>query len=86
MNDTSYGLSGKSFSDPFPLTAKLREQTGKWKPDTYMAFLLPILLPLTPSKRILAQLFQQSSDRDYAQMESFSCTMWRHLPVTNYSF
>lgn len=65
MNDTAYGLSGQSFSDPVSVTAKLWEQRGKWKPDTYLALLVPILLPLTPPKVILVQPCQLSSDRDY---------------------
>lgn len=65
MNDAAYGLSGKSFSDPVSVTAKLWERRGKWKPDTYLALLVPILLPLTPPKVILVQPCQLSSDRDY---------------------
>lgn len=65
MNDTAYDLSGKSFSDPVSVTAKLWERRGKWKPDTYLTLLLPVLLPLTPPKVILAQPCQPSSGRDY---------------------
>lgn len=68
--DTTYSLSGKSFSDPVSATAKLWEQKGKWKPDTYLALLLlPILLALTPPKVILAQLYQLSSDRAYVCLD-----------------
>lgn len=66
MNDTAYCLSGKSFTDPVSVIAKLWEQKGKWKPDTYLALLHPIiLLALTPPKVILVQPCQLSSDRDY---------------------
>lgn len=62
VNDTAYGLSGKSSSDP--VTAKLWEQRGKWKPDIYLALLLSILLPLMPPEVTLLQPCQPTSDRD----------------------